>query len=55
MLLTDFNDWHFALNHWYLLGSKADNEEFNAWCEAMSVGFRGIDNWNIDSPQLSEV
>lgn len=55
VLLTDFSDWHYALNYWYLPESEADSDEFDAWCESMGVGFRDIGNWDIDSPQLSEV
>ena len=55
VLLSDFDDWHHALNYWYLSQDEADNSEFNEWIASLGVGFRDIGNWNLRSSELSQV
>lgn len=55
VLLSDFDDWHHALNYWYLSQDEADDSEFNEWIASLGVGFRDIGNWNLRSSELSQV
>jgi hypothetical protein len=29
VLLSDFDDWHYVLNHWFLSHDKAENDQFD--------------------------
>ena len=55
VLLSDFDDWHHALNYWYLSQDEADDSEFNEWIASLGVDFRDIGNWNLRSSELSQV
>lgn len=55
VLLSDFSDWHFALNYGYLSESEEDCEAFDAWRESLGVSFHDVGNWELQSPELAEV
>lgn len=55
VLLSDFDEWHCALNYWFLSETEKESDEFDAWCGSLGVDFQDIRNWNVDSSQLREV
>ncbi len=55
VLLTDFDNWHHALNYWYSSTTEEDSNEFDAWYESLGVAFQDIGNWNLQSPELDLV
>lgn len=55
VLLSDFDDWHYALNYFYLPLSREDNKVFDAWYESLGIDFEEIGNWKLQSPELTLV
>lgn len=55
VLLSDFDDWHHALNYWHLSATEEESDEFGAWRESLGVSFHDIGNWNLKSPELELV
>ena len=55
VLLSDFDDWHHALNYWHCSLDEEDSNEFDAWRESLGVGFHDIGNWDLKSPELDLV
>lgn len=55
VLLTDFDDWHHALNYSYLPSDEADSERFDAWIESLGVVWRDISDWSKRGPEYDVV
>jgi hypothetical protein len=55
VLLSDFDDWHHALNYWHCSLTEEDSNEFDAGCESLGVSFHDISNWDLQSPELDSV
>ena len=52
VLVSDFDNWYFALSYCYLSRSERDDEDFERWYESLGIGFHDIGNWVLDSPDL---
>ena len=55
VLLTDFDDWHCALNYWYLPRNYADANAFDQILKELNIHWLDINNWSIQSPELSQI
>jgi len=55
VLISDFNDWHNALNYWYCSETERDSNEFDAWCTSLGVSFHDVGNRELQSPELDLV
>lgn len=54
VLLTDFDDWHCALNYWHLPQTKEDADNFDAMLEKEGINWIDLANWEKTSPQLTK-
>ena len=55
VLLSDFDDWHFALNYSYLDRNREDSDAFDTWYESLGVTYNEIRDWNNQSEALRVV
>lgn len=54
VLISDFDDWHFALNYWYLPEDEGDSDSFDAWCASRGLEFSKLQDWRIDGCNYQE-
>lgn len=54
VMLTDFDDWHCALNYWYLPRDRADSEAFDKMVEIAGEEWLDVGNMEKTSPYLEK-
>ena len=55
VLLTDFDDWHCALNYWYLPRTKQEADDFDNMLEHKGLTWMDVANWSNKSPELTKI
>ena len=55
VLLSDFDDWHCALNYWYCPLDEKDSNAFESWHKRLGVDYCDISDWGRTSPELGLV
>ena len=55
VMITDFEDWHYALNYWHCSTTEQESDEFEKWHESLGISFHDIGDWSLQSPELTLV